>query len=69
MSHVTRFSFTTRINAGLLTSTAIENPRVDGSIPSQATNPNPSNRNVARVFCFHKQKPITLMVEESDSDF
>ena len=47
----------------------VENPRVDGSIPSQATNPNPSNRNVARVFCFHKQKPITLMVEESDSDF
>ena len=38
MSHVTRFSFATRINAGLLTSTAIENPRVDGSIPSQATN-------------------------------
>jgi hypothetical protein len=30
-------------------SIAIENPRVDGSIPSQATNLNPSISNVARV--------------------
>ena len=52
MSHITRNSLATRINAGHLTSTAIENPRVDGSIPSQATNPNPSISNVARVFYF-----------------
>ena len=39
MSHVTRNSLATRINAGHLTSTAIENPRVTGSIPVQATNP------------------------------
>jgi DNA-binding XRE family transcriptional regulator len=37
MSHVTRNSLATRINAGLLTSIAIENPRVTGSIPVQAT--------------------------------
>ena len=37
MSHVTRYSLATRINAGLLTNTAIENPRVTGSIPVQAT--------------------------------
>jgi hypothetical protein len=29
-----------------------ENPRVDGSIPSQATKTNPSSSNVARVFYF-----------------
>ena len=34
----------------------IENPRVDGSIPSQATNLNPSISNVARVFCFLAQR-------------
>jgi hypothetical protein len=31
----------TLINTGLLTNTAIENPRVDGSIPSQATKQKP----------------------------
>ena len=30
----------------------IENPRVTGSIPVQATNMNPSSSNVARVFYF-----------------
>ena len=30
----------------------IENPRVVGSIPTQATKQNPSSSNVARVFCF-----------------
>ena len=51
----------------------IENPRVDGSIPSQATNPNPSNRNVARVFYL---KPtvegagfLIFQLEFSGSDF
>ena len=42
----------------------IENPRVDGSIPSQATNPNPSISNVARVFCFRAPwlaKPIEAL--------
>jgi len=30
----------------------IENPRVTGSIPVQATNTDPSSSNVARVFYF-----------------
>ena len=34
----------------------IENPRVTGSIPVQATKFNPSISNVARVFCFLAQR-------------
>ena len=37
MSHVTRKSSATRINIGHLSATCIENPRVTGSIPVQAT--------------------------------
>jgi hypothetical protein len=40
----------------------IENPRVDGSIPSQATNPNPSISNVARVFFLHSENPPIFQI-------
>ena len=50
----------TRKNTRYLTSTAIENPRVTGSIPVQATKFNPSIFKVARVYFFYLGRPWYL---------